>query len=303
VLAAIKAARERGFGISLRGLDFANLNREVLAAATHVELDADSDFPSRVKLLHDLGMPSLQLIARRVTSWEEFDVCTKLGAHVFAGNLHLSSRNEGNPSIELNPSQTLILRLMEMVRCNCDVRELEDVLKHDAVVAYKLLRYINSAGLGLGSEVLSLRHAVALLGYAPLYRWLALLLATATTTGFSPVLLHMAVLRGRFSELLGRHFLPSSEAENLFVAGLFSLLDKLLGVPMEDVLDKVQLSESIMQALLTREGMYSPFLAMAEACELNSADVQKVAMSLCVSAKQVNDAHLSALIWALRLDL
>ena len=303
VLAAVKATRECGFGISLRGVDFANLNREVLAAATHVELCADSDFPSRVRLLHDLGVPGLQPIARRVASWEDFSVCTKLGAHVFAGSLHLSERTDGNRSSELNPSQKLILRLMDMVRRNCDVRELEAVLKYDPVLAYKLLRFINSAGMGLGCEVQSLRHAVALLGYAPLYRWLALLLATATTAGFPPIMLHMAILRGRFAERLGQHFLPNSEAENLFVTGMFSLLDKLLGVPMECVLEKVPLSESITQALLTREGMYGPFLAMAEACELNSADVRKVAMSLCINAGQVNEAHLSALIWALGMDL
>jgi c-di-GMP-related signal transduction protein len=117
------------------------------------------------------------------------------------------------------------------------------------------------------------------------------------------VLMQTAVIRGRFAELLGHTFLPRNEAENLFVAGMFSLLDKLLGVPMEDVLEKIQLSEPVVQALLTREGIYGPFLALAEACELNSQDVESMATSLCIGARQVNQAHLSALAWAQSLKL
>ena len=142
-----------------------------------------------------------------------------------------------------------------------------------------------------------------MLGYSPLYRWLALLLATATTTGYSPVLMHAAIVRGRFAELLGGTFLPRQEAENLFVAGMFSLLDKLLGVPMEDVLEKIQLSESVTQALLSREGIYGPFLALAEACEMHSGAVDAMASSLCIDARQVNQAQLSALAWAQRIAL
>jgi len=142
-----------------------------------------------------------------------------------------------------------------------------------------------------------------MLGYSPLYRWLALLLATATTSGYSPVLMQTAVIRGRFAELLGSTFLPRNEAENLFVAGMFSLLDKLLGVPMEDVLEKIQLSESVTQALLSREGIYGPFLALAEACELNRADLESMSTSLCIGARQVNQAQMSALAWAQMLKL
>ncbi|MFD2272983.1 HDOD domain-containing protein [Undibacterium arcticum] len=87
------------------------------------------------------------------------------------------------------------------------------MLKRDATLSYRLLRYINSAGFGLGREIQSLRQALAMLGYQPLYRWLSLLLATASTTGYSPVLLETAVIRGRLTELLGQAFLPRGEAE------------------------------------------------------------------------------------------
>jgi EAL and modified HD-GYP domain-containing signal transduction protein len=302
-VAAVHAARAKGYGISIRNVNLANVDKNLLPHLSHFELQVGAaDFVPQVQLYRSLGMPSLRLVARSVPNWQAYDVCAQLGMYAFVGQLHLSPR-PGNHSKELNPAQAMILQLMDMVRRNADVKQLEGVLKRDAALSYKLLRYINSAGFGLGCEIQSLKHAVTMLGYSPLYRWLALLLATATTTGYSPVLMQTAVIRGRFAELLGSTFLPKNEAENLFVAGMFSLLDKLLGVPMEDVLEKIQLSESVTQALLSREGIYGPFLALAEACELNSPKIDSMAMSLCISAKQVNQAQMSALAWAQSLKM
>lgn len=302
-VAAIQAMRAKGFGISLRGGNLATLDKGLLQHITHFEVEVGStDFAAQVQHFRALNQLSLRMVARQVNNWQAYDICAQLGMYAFVGQLHLSPR-PGNHSRDLNPAQAMILQLMDMVRRNVDVKQLESVLKRDAALSYKLLRYINSAGFGLGCEIQSLKHAVTMLGYSPLYRWLALLLATATTTGYSPVLMQTAVIRGRFAELLGSAFLPKNEAENLFVAGMFSLLDKLLGVPMEDVLEKIQLSESVTQALLAREGIYGPFLALAEACELNASNLESMATSLCLSAKQVNQAQMSALAWAQSLKL
>jgi EAL and modified HD-GYP domain-containing signal transduction protein len=149
----------------------------------------------------------------------------------------------------------------------------------------------------VGREVQSLKQAIQLLGYQPMYRWLTLLLATASTSGFSPVLLETAVVRGRLAELLGQTALGKADAENIFVAGMFSLLDRLLGIPMKDVLQEIQLSDEVVKALLTRGGKYGPFLALAEACELNSNLVSSLADSLSLTPEDVNKAHLSALAW------
>ncbi|WP_019141205.1 EAL and HDOD domain-containing protein [Noviherbaspirillum massiliense] len=302
-LEAIRELRGRGYGISLRGGDLASIDKAILASVTHFEIGASAtDFSAQVEHHRALGLSSLRLAARQAGNWQEFDACAGRGIDAFVGQLHLSPR-QGTVSKGLNPAQTMILQLMDLVRKNADIRQLESIFKRDAALSYKLLRYINSAGFGLGCEIQSLKHAVSLLGYSPLYRWLSLLLASASTTGYSPVLLQNAVIRGRFSELLGREFLPKTEADNLFVAGMFSLLDRLLGVPMEDVLEKIQLPEEVTHALLAREGIYGPFLALAEACELNSPEVEAMATSLCIGTGQVNQAHLAALAWVQSIKL
>ena len=299
---AIRMLGAQGYAISLRGASPA-AEKGLLSAASYIEVScAAPDFAEQVRQYRALDLQSAHLIGRDITDWQQYDLCASMGMHAFAGNLHLTRRQDDQPR-ELSPAQTMILELMEMVKNGEDVRQLESVLKRDAALSYRLLRYINSAGFGLGCEIQSLRHAVTLLGYSPLYRWLGLLMATSTAAGYSPVLMQAAVIRGRFAELLCAGFLPKSEAENMFVAGMFSLLDHLLGIPMEEVLEKIQLSDAVSEALLSREGIYGPFIALAEACESNAGDVASLAGNLFVGAEHVNQAHLAAIAWAQGLHL
>jgi c-di-GMP-related signal transduction protein len=296
-LAAVQGLRAGGVGISLRG-DLGHLGKNLGQSASYIEVKfSGSDVASQARAYAAVKQSTVRMVGRPVNTWADFDACAALGLDAFVGKLHLTPR-PGIPVKGMNPAQQIILQLMRMVTANEDIPKIEGVLKRDPALSYKLLRFINSAGFGSGREIQSLRQAISLLGYAPLYRWLTLLLATASTSGYSPVLMETAVVRGRLAELLGAKFLPRGEGENLFVAGMFSLLDRLLGLPMKEVLDTIQLPDEVVRALLTRGGMYGPYLALAEACELNSHLVASLAKSLAISPLEVNKAHLSALAWA-----
>ncbi|MBA5608081.1 HDOD domain-containing protein [Duganella sp. FT3S] len=300
-LQAVQALRAGGVGILLREADLARIGNRLPTIASYVEVRfSGADVASQARSYALLKQSTVRMVGRPVTTWADFDACAALGLDAFVGKLHLTPR-PGADTKGMNPAQTIIMQLMQMVKQEADIQQIEAVLKRDATLSYKLLRFINSAGFGAGREVQSLRQALALLGYTPLYRWLTLLLATASTSGYSPVLLETAVVRGRLAELLGQAALGKSEAENIFVAGMFSLLDRLLGIPMQEVLEAIQLSDDVVAALLTRGGKYGPYLALAEACELNSALVASLAASLNLTPLDVNKAHLSALCWAQNL--
>ncbi len=303
ILTALHALRKRGFGISLHWIASEEPDKELFSLATHVEISfSKADFAVQAKQYALIKHLPVQKVARNIASWQDYDACVSLGFDFLTGPFQLMSRPD-SVSKGLNTSQVLIVQLLEMVRKNADVRQIEIVLKRDPVVSYKLLRYINSAGFGLGCEIESLRHAVQVLGYTPLYRWLSVLLATAGTSKSAQLLMQTAITRGRFAELLGDTFLPKAETENLFVAGLFSLLDRLLGIPMGEVLDKIQLPEAMSQALLAREGVYGDFLALAEACERGAGCAGRLAASLQIDAAQVSLKHLQALAWAKNMDM
>jgi c-di-GMP-related signal transduction protein len=294
----------QGFRLALCHPDVALFDSSdgALSLMTYVTADLAHPDLAQIATLAALAEPALELIVDKLADWNEFDACAALGLAGFFGNLCASPRSLPR-SAEMGSQTLLILELMKMVQECANIRDLEKVLQRDAMLSYKLLRYINSAGFGLQIEIESLRHAITMLGYLPLYRWLALLLATTSTAGSSRALLQAAIVRGRFVELLGVGLLPASEAGNLFVVGLFSLLDQLLGVPMPQLMRQVSLPDAIVQALLHRENIYGPLLGLAEACEGGIGSGPALADALFMTPSQVNKAHGSAMVWAQDLNL
>lgn len=292
--------RERGFLLALRGADmpFMELHAAtLLTLATHLVLPVDHPDLAAITALARQVDPPLPVVAQDFPGWREFDACALLGVSGFFENLCATPRPQ-HAGAALSPQAVFILQLMQMVQENADVRHIEGVLKRDAALSYKLFRYINSPGFGIEVEIESLRHAVTMLGYTPLFRWLSVLLATTNTMGYSHALLQAAIVRGRFAELLGKDLLPRSEAEHLFFVGMFSLLDQLLGIPLQKVVSQILLPDAVVQALLNREGVYGPFLALVEACERRDSRVAELAEALFMTSTRVNQAHLAALAWA-----
>ena len=105
------------------------------------------------------------------------------------------------------------------------------------------------------------------------------------------------MVRGRFAELLGHGVLSKREAENLFVVGMFSFLDRMLGIPIKEVLGLLALPEAVAQALILHEGVYGSVLELAEACEREAGGAVGLAEALSMTPAQVNQAHVSALAW------
>ncbi|MBP9942125.1 MAG: EAL domain-containing protein, partial [Comamonas sp.] len=115
----------------------------------------------------------------------------------------------------------------------------------------------------------------------------------------APAVGQTAVVRGRLMELLATEMLPPEESDNAFVVGVFSLLDDILGIPMDKALESIALPQSVAEALLHRTGPYTPFLELVLACETgDEVAFAKNSDALHLSNHQVNWAHLQALAWA-----
>lgn len=206
----------------------------------------------------------------------------------------------GNPpSKALSPGHAQIVRLLNLVRNNGEIRDIEAVLKQDVALSYKLLRYINSAGFGLMCEIQSFRHAVSILGYNNLNKWLSLLLVTASRDPSAPAMMQTAITRGRFMEEVGSDFFDKSERDNLFITGAFSLLGLLLGTSMQNLLDEMSLPDNVTEALLYQQGEFAPFLKLAQLCEnFDGSALAKASGELHLPVEKINRAQLLALGFA-----
>jgi EAL and modified HD-GYP domain-containing signal transduction protein len=129
-------------------------------------------------------------------------------------------------------------------------------------------------------------------------------MVTAGENATPPALMKTSITRGRLTELLGEGYFEKSDRDNLFIVGVFSLLDAILKMKMEQVLEKIQLPDPVTEALLTRGGIYGPFLQLTEACEdANSTRILELAEHLQMDATKVNEAHIAALAWVETLGL
>ena len=240
---------------------------------------------------------SKMLIAENVQTLETFEACKKIGFKLMQG--YYFTRPQAFAAKVINQDFTTILKLLNMLSGDEDMKSIEESFKHDPALSFKLLRYINSVGFGLSCEIQSIRHAITVIGTKQLFKWLTMLMVTAGQNSVSPALIKTAIIRGRLMELLGNSYFGKPGQDNLFVIGVFSLLDIMLRIPMQDVLSKVDLPDTICDALLHRQGVYGPFLALTEACE--AADTEKlnaISTKLYVSASEVNRCHMAALSWA-----
>jgi EAL and modified HD-GYP domain-containing signal transduction protein len=298
----LAVVHKRGFKLAFGHSALQPEYQSWLAMASYIKLDLmklDSEaFATSVQRAK--STTGAKLIAEKVETAEQHASAVKLGCSLFQGYWFAKPVLIHGQAIR--PSQAAIIQLINLVRKQASTPEIEEVFKHDPTLSYNLLRFINSAGFGLRVEITSFRHAVMLLGLKKLFRWAALLMTTSNVSGCAPAVGHSAIVRGRLMELLAAELLPVEECDNAFVVGIFSLLDTMVGLPLDQVLDAISLPQNVTNALLHGSGPLAPFLKLTLACEdVDDAAFAENALALQLTGHQVNWAHLQALAWSDRI--
>ena len=298
-LAGLQDVKQRGFRMAF---DYSVLTQPYaswLPLASFIKFDLSllkSDaVTSFVRLAREKS--SAHLIAEKVETASQHQLVANLGIKLFQG--FWFAKPVIVPGLAVRPAQAHILQLINLVRKQASTGEIEELLKRDPTLSFNLLRFINSAGFGARSEVTSFKHAVMLLGLNRLFKWAALLLTSSTSGDTPPAVGTTAVVRGRLMELLATEILPEQDWDNAFVVGVFSLLDTMLGISMNEAMATLALPDEVTQALLNRSGPLAPLLDLTIACETgDDANFATAIQGLGLSNNQVNWAHLQALAWA-----
>lgn len=160
-----------------------------------------------------------------------------------------------------------ITQLLSLIERDADAADIEKVIRRDAALAYRLLRYINSAAFGLTVEIQSFRHAVMMLGYERMKRWLLLMLATASKDANMQPVMFASFRRGLFMENLVGTEAEGHLRDEVFILGVLSLLDKLFREPLPQLLEKLYVPEPIRDALIDGVGPHAAYLRVAQSVE------------------------------------
>ncbi len=236
-------------------------------------------------------------------TWSELRARRGGGAGLADRRRDRERRRQGAGSRPGRPDMQAIVELIHRVDAEEPIDKLEDTLKRDPTLAFKLMRYINSPAFGLRVEISSFRHAIMMLGYKRLKRWLALLLATASKDVNLKPVMFAAVRRGMLMEELVRSSGDEEMRNEMFICGVFSLLDRMFQQPFSELLDNIPVPPRVYQALAEEKGPFYPYINMVRAIENESLfDFRECADALMVSVSEVNRAELRALTAASQLE-
>jgi c-di-GMP phosphodiesterase len=300
------ALHAHGSTLLLKGRPLKELPREVLPCFKYSIIDLADD--RRVGETQPPNAVSRVIahVQSGVRTMADMDACFARGAQAVLGwpiDDALSTTAARSGQAVAAPGMQAIVELIHQVDKEEAIERLEATLKRDPALAFKLLRYINSPAFGLRVEISSFRHAIMLLGYKRLKRWLALLLATASKDVNLKPVMFAAVRRGMLMEELVRNSGDEEMRNEMFICGVFSLLDRMFQQPFAELLDSIPVPERVRQALAEGRGPYQPYVALVRAVEDESLfDIRDAADKLMMSVSEINRAQLRALMAASELE-
>jgi c-di-GMP-related signal transduction protein len=297
VIAACRNLKEAGYLIALDDFVADDPRESLTEIADIIKVDIQlTTEAQRAELIKRHGPWRSRMLAEKIETTADFDRARELGFVYFQG--YFFRRPEMLNVRDVPANRLNYLRMLQAVsQPQLDVSALEKLIKTEASVCYRLLRYLNSSIFGLKSQIHSVRHALSMLGEREVRRWVRLVAAVGAGQDKPSDLLLAALVRGRFGELL-QPLVPHGESD-LFLLGLLSLIDALLEMPMTEILDKIPLDRETKAVLLNQPSVLRPVYQLMLAHEIGEWDTAtQLSQDLHLDPEEVASSYWRAQQWA-----
>jgi len=302
VVAACRNLKDAGYMIALDDY-VADDPRESLAEMADilkVEMHLTTE-QERAAMIHKYGKRNGRMLAEKIETQPDFVRAREQGFVYFQGYFFRRPETLNTSDMPANRLHYLQM-LQEVSRPELDIPSLERLIKVEASVCYRLLRYLNSAVFGFQSEIHSVRHALSMLGERDVRRWVRLVAAVGAGQEKTSDLVLSALVRGRFGEALSSRV--SHGDSDLFLLGLLSLIDAMLEMPMADVLDRIPLDRETKAVLL---GHASPLRPVYQLMLAHESGEWGAAAQLChdlhLDSEEVAGFYWQAQQWAREVSM
>jgi c-di-GMP-related signal transduction protein len=260
VLAACRELSAEGYRIALDDFIYDKSLEPLIKIADIIKIDFRLTPVDTIrKTLQRLTKHKVKLLAEKVETYDEFEKAAKLGFSYFQG--YFFNKPEKILIKELALAQiTLYNLLAEVTKETTSIDKLYEIISKDVGISYKLLRFINSAYFYRLQEVKTVKHAMAYLGEEELRRFVILMILSDLASVKPNELVRLSLVRAKFCELLALQSQFKSSSSELFLMGLFSLIDSILDTEMNAIMDKLPIADEIKDALSSGTGDFMPFL-------------------------------------------
>jgi len=295
IVKACEQLKVNGFTIALD--DFVPNSRTLplLPFADIIKVDFRATDERTRKEIVDKYCKKARPLAEKVETRAEYKSGMNAGYSLFQGYFFCEPVLLANQ--ELSPSKLNYMRLMEQIgRAEVDFKQVEEVIKSDAALCYRLLRYLNSYAFCLRTTITSIRHALTLLGETQLRRWIAVACVSVAAENSAQCLLATALMRARFAELLAPK--AKCRAYELFLLGMFSVMDSILGIPLSQVLTRVKVPKDVEAALLGQKNRMRELLDLIIAYDRgNFEKTRAICAQMHLDPNDLQEDYIRALQW------
>lgn len=299
LIAVCKKLHDEGYKIALDDFVYSRKLEPLIALADIIKIDVRlTPLDSITRTLNRLQHQKIRLLAEKVETLKEFEMANRLGFSYFQG--YFFSKPEKIEIRELSSVKVNLLRLLaEVTRKETTLEKLQEIISVDIAISYKLMRFLNSAYFYRLQEVKTVKHAIAYLGEKELRRFVLLVVVSELASEQPGELTRLALVRAKFCELLAEASPYRARADELFIMGLFSLLDAMLGAPMGRIMDKLPIGQTVKEALGNKSGIMGMFLRVAVAFERNQQKkIVSLLKELKINTKDITESYMSAVRYA-----
>ncbi len=298
IIKRVSELKGQGFKLAMRKLNVSDFEAytPILKMLDYVLLNHARIDISKAQIYFGKLFPNIELCAVNVNSQEDFDKLKASGGYkYYEGSFFRIPVVKADT--EIAPLKVNYIELLNVINdVDFDLSDAADVISRDAALVISLLKIANR--LSRNSEITSVKHACAMIGQKELKQWINTAVTEALCADRPNEIIRMVMIRAKFSQELAPLFGSATDAEELFLMGLFSMLDIMLEKPMEEALDMVLVSKDIKDTLLERNGKYSIVYDFVRAYEnADWSDVSRLMLLRNISEKQVSAKYIESLQW------
>lgn len=300
VLAACRKLRARGYLLAADDIVTADQLQPLLDVVDFIKVDFQAASAAETKRIVGMCGRRYTCLAEKVETQAEFASARQMGYQLFQG--YFFARPTVMTGRQIPGYKMNYLRILQAVhRPRLEFTELERLIQQEVSVTYKLLHYANSALFGQRRQIESIRRALVILGEQELRKWTSVVLLIHLAVDSPDALILCALTRASFCESLARLACLGARKSELFLMGLFSLLDAITGAPLEKALGEIRLAGDIHATLLghpSASPAIGSIFALVKAYERGEwGAVVEFARRLRVDGDEVRDAYLQAVTW------
>jgi len=290
--------KQKGYRLAVRKLPVADFEnwREILKLADYVFLNNRKIAIDKAKLYFGKLYPQIRLCAGGIDTMETFEALKASGGYqLYEGDFYRVPVTRG--SHEVAPLKANYIELLNVVNNdNFELNDAADIISRDTALTISLLKMVNR--MTVNSGITTIRHAAAMLGQKELKRWINTAVVNELYADKPSEITRLSLLRAKFAENLAPVFGMQNKAEELFLMGLFSVLDVILEKTMEEALKMVMVAGDVRLALIEENGCLAPVYDLMKQYEgANWQEVSRQLLLADMDVEKVNDAYVNALSW------